>query len=131
MYRPVPDETLKSVVDAKQLHAAYLDAKREAKRNAPKLTWESRGEFQYLISTLHSHGTKIRKSLGPRTAETEAIYETRSERRALAMERWAGLQQQYARQVRINLPAPSSPPMAKWGRWKPSILEHSSFSSIG
>jgi len=102
MYTPVPDERLKSLVDAHQLYESYLSALREMERNASKLAWERRGSSEYLISSRHLHGKLIKKSLGKRSEHTEAVYEIRIQRRAEAIERLEGLALAYQRQIRIN-----------------------------
>ena len=102
MFYPIPEQSLKPVQDARQLFVSYQDAKLEAQRNASKLVWEKRGVTEYLISVRNSHGQRVRKSLGPRNADTESIFSIRNEARELALAHWSHMQKAYARQVNIN-----------------------------
>lgn len=85
---------LRLMVDLQQTYEAYREARRNAVRYAGGLGWKNVGGREYLVKILNRRGAN--KSLGPRSPETEALYEEFVAGKARAKEREASL----ARSVR-------------------------------
>lgn len=73
MYRELTNEQARQSIDAEQVFSAYRDVERElADRFYGTMNWRAVNEADYLYR-IRGH---VAKSLGPRSAETEAIYES-------------------------------------------------------
>jgi hypothetical protein len=101
-YAPVPDEKLKQIIDAQQLYASYRAARTEAERYRARLSWQKVGKVEYLVSTRHDRGLRVKKSLGPRSGATEALYTAHSAQLQASTERYDELARKMERQVRLN-----------------------------
>ena len=77
------------VVDAKQTYEAYRDALRALESYAGGLGWKRVGDRDYLVKTINRRGGT--KSMGPRSVQTEKIYEEFVAGKARAKERLEGL----------------------------------------
>ncbi len=98
----VPEDKLKHIVDAQQLHTAYRAAFQEAKRYQGRLNWESANGTEYLVSTRYDYGVRQRKSLGPRSDHTEEILRFYTERSAACRKLLDALTAKLEKQVKIN-----------------------------
>lgn len=88
-YSELSQNQLRVSVDLRQTYGAYREARRNADRYAGGLGWKSVGGREYLIKVLNRRGGT--RSLGPRTAETEALYADFVAGKARAKEREASL----------------------------------------
>lgn len=76
-------------IDLAQTYEAYRDAKQRAAKYAGGFSWKTVHGREYLIKVLNRNGAT--KSFGPRSAETEAIYNDFVAGKARAKEREASL----------------------------------------
>ena len=67
------DGAKRQYIDAKSTFQAWEDARKAAKEVRGGMYWKRAGQTDYLIRTSPANA---QKSLGPRTAETEAIYDS-------------------------------------------------------
>lgn len=92
-------------VDLRQTYEAFRDARHIAARYAGGMGWKHVGGHDYLIKTFNRRGGT--RSLGPRSADTEAIYQEFVAGKARAQEREATLKrsvQEFAGMARgVNL----------------------------
>ena len=102
LFNEVPEDKLKHIIDAQQLHTAYRAAFQEAKRYQGRLNWESANGTEYLVSTRYDYGVRQRKSLGPRSDHTEEILRFHTERSAACRKLLEALTAKLEKQVKIN-----------------------------
>lgn len=96
---PLADDAQRQYVDARSSYTAWEDARKEAQAVRGGMYWKKQGVGEYLIRT----GTRnTQKSLGPRSADTEAIYTRFVERKSVAEQRLAELNETMTRQQRMN-----------------------------
>ena len=72
-FLPISDNAARQAIDAATIWVAYLEASAAAKPYASGMYWKKEGAYEYLVKTLS--GNKQQR-LGPRSAETEPIFET-------------------------------------------------------
>jgi hypothetical protein len=98
-----PGDAMRQYIDAVATFEAYEDAQAEAAQVRGGMYWHkgpvSAPDEAYLVRT-SAAGSE--KSLGPRTAQTEALYQRFQQRKALAEERLAGLKAALAKHKRMN-----------------------------
>lgn len=71
-YSELSQNKLRVSIDLQQTFEAYREARRNAERYAGGLSWKNVAGHEYLIKVLNRRGST--RSLGPRSADTEAIY---------------------------------------------------------
>lgn len=86
-------------IDAQSLFTALEDAKKEAAQVRGGMHWKQQQGYEYLI---RSSARNSQKSLGPRSEETEAIYEKFTERKARVEARVKALKAELKRHQRMN-----------------------------
>lgn len=98
-----PSDAMRQYIDAVATFEAYEDALAEAAQVRGGMYWHkgppSAPDDTYLVRTSASGSEK---SLGPRSPETEAIYESFRRRKEMAEERRAGLKEALAKHKRMN-----------------------------
>lgn len=72
-WREINEDAARQYIDARSAFTAYEEARREAAELRGGMYWKSQGQSDYLIRTSISNS---QKSLGPRSAKTEAIYQS-------------------------------------------------------
>lgn len=98
-FKELDNEARRRLIDVQQrnetLRAAQGDQRR---RFAGSMTWKDRGGRDYL----YRRHRRVEKSLGPRSAETEAIYTAYSQGKALVGQRAEGLRKTLEGMARVN-----------------------------
>lgn len=87
-FLPISDNAARQAIDAATIWAAYLEARAAAKPYASGMYWKKEGAYEYLVKTLA--GNKQQR-LGPRSAETEHIFETFHSRKKTTEDRLSSL----------------------------------------
>ena len=113
----LPDDVMRQYIDASAAFSACEEALAESARVRGGMYWHkgppSAPDQSYLVRTSSSGGEK---SLGPRSAETEQLYQAFVERKNAAGMRLAGLRDAIARHRRMNR-------ALRVGRVEPIIVE--------
>jgi hypothetical protein len=94
----IGDDARRQYIDARATFEAWEAAKKEAAAVRGGMRWKNVRDTDYLIRTVGRSDT----SLGPKSPETNAMYERFQGRKAMAEERMAGLEKQLARQRKLN-----------------------------
>ncbi len=89
----------KQYIDAETVFLALRDAQKTAATVRGSMLWRTVGARSYLIRT---HADNSQKSLGPRSDETQAIFDRFMARKKLVEERLAGLRKAAALHERLN-----------------------------
>ena len=93
------DDAKRQYIDAKTVFEAWETARNTASNVRGGMYWRRTRKIEYLIRTSWSNA---QKSLGPRTAETEAIYNKFFEMKNSAEARQASLRQALNRHQKLN-----------------------------
>lgn len=93
------DDAKRQYIDAKSTFQAWEDARKAAREVRGGMYWKRAGQTDYLIRTSTSNA---QKSLGPRTAETEAIHDGFFARKSAAEKREADLRNRVKLNQRLN-----------------------------
>lgn len=93
------DDAKRQYVDAKTVFEAWETAHKAASTVRGGMYWRRTGQTEYLIRTSRSN---TQKSLGPRTAETEAVYNKFFEMKNSAEARQSSLRQTLNRHQKLN-----------------------------
>lgn len=97
------DDAMRQYIDASAAFSAYEEALAEAAQVRGGMYWHkgppSAPDRSYLVRTSSAGGEK---SLGPRSAETERIYQVFLERKTASGTRLAGLKEAVAKHKRMN-----------------------------
>ena len=93
------EDAARQYINARSVFTAYEEARQEAAEVRGGMYWKPQGQTDYLIRTSIKNS---QKSLGPRSAETEAIYKKFTTRKTMAEQRLAGLSAEMIRQQRMN-----------------------------
>ncbi|MFZ2854077.1 MAG: GSU2403 family nucleotidyltransferase fold protein [Rhodocyclaceae bacterium] len=93
------DDAKRQYIDARTVFQAWEDARKVAKEVTGGMYWKHAGETDYLIRTSTKNS---QKSLGPRSAETEAIYTRFFTRKTTAEDREKSLREMLKRHQRLN-----------------------------
>ncbi len=99
-YREFSSNQQRVLIDAGQIHEAYVAASRRLQSYPLSMYWKSVSGHEYLIKALNREGAV--KSLGRRTPETEQIFAEFQSGKAAAKQDFAELQSRYDEQARIN-----------------------------
>jgi hypothetical protein len=99
----LPDDVMRQYIDASAALSAYEEALAESAQVRGGMYWHkgppSAPDHSYLVRTSSTGGEK---SLGPRSAETERLYQAFLERKNAAGTRLAGLKEAVAKHKRMN-----------------------------
>lgn len=98
--RPLEHQQQLFMVESEQLYRAWIDALRRARAYRYGMRWTRTKGRQYLVRLHDARGNG--KSLGPRSADTEAVFEAFVEGRARARERLQALTRSLKNQARLN-----------------------------
>lgn len=93
------DDAKRQYIDAKTVFEAWEAAHKAASNVRGGMYWRRTGQIEYLIRTSRSNA---QKSLGPRTAETEAMYNKFFETKNSAEARQSSLRQALNRHQKLN-----------------------------
>ncbi|HSW17322.1 MAG TPA: GSU2403 family nucleotidyltransferase fold protein [Ramlibacter sp.] len=94
------DETqLRELVNARATWRALTDARREAQQVHGSMVWKAVKGRDYLV---RKSAAGSQKSLGPRTAETEAMYQSFQGRKERAQTRLKAMKQRLEQQRKLN-----------------------------
>lgn len=94
-----PEDASRQYIDAVSVFTAHEEARLEESSVRGSMFWKAQDGAEYLI---RSSAKSSQKSLGKRTAETEAIYASFHTRKAAAKERVAALEKRLESMQRIN-----------------------------
>ncbi|WP_051690571.1 MULTISPECIES: GSU2403 family nucleotidyltransferase fold protein [Acidithiobacillus] len=97
-YIRIDNEQRRAAIDHGQLFAAYLDALRDRRQYRGGMSWQKVGDKEYLV---RSEGNSIKKSLGPRSPETEQVLSDFAQKKHAIEERLSGLKDRLNRQSAI------------------------------
>lgn len=100
LYRELSTGQLRTIVDTRQLFEAWTESLEQVRRLRGGMHWKTVAGKQYLFRTRGRQG--YGKSLGPRTPETERIFDHFKQRKAEAEERERSLRHRLAEQARYN-----------------------------
>lgn len=95
----ISEDAARQYINARSVFTAYEEACQEAVEVRGGMYWKSQGQTSYLIRTSIKNS---QKSLGPRSAETEAIFQQFTTRKTMAEQRLAGLSTEMICQQRMN-----------------------------
>lgn len=95
----ISEDAARQYINVRSVFTAYEEACQEAAEVCGGMYWKSQGQTGYLIRTSIKNS---QKSLGPRSAETEAIFQQFTTRKTMAEQRLAGLSTEMIRQQRMN-----------------------------
>lgn len=95
----IGNDARRQFIDAQTVFAAWEAAGKSAAEVRGGMYWKAQGKSEYLIRTSPSNA---QKSLGARSAETEAMWQRFVERKALLEARVADLAAELVRQQRMN-----------------------------
>lgn len=98
-WHEISEDATRQYIDAKSVFAAHEKACQEAAEVRGGMYWKHHGQTSYLIRT---SARNSQKSLGPRSAETEAIYQKFTARKADAEQRLTDLSIELVRHQRMN-----------------------------
>jgi len=93
------DDAKRQYIDARTVFQAWEAARQTAREVSGGMYWRRTGATEYLIRTSRSNA---QKSLGPRSAETEAIYDKFFERKNSAESRQSSLRRALNRHQKLN-----------------------------
>ena len=96
-------EQSRIVVSAIQLYQSFLELREERRAYRGGLHWKKVGSREYLVKTLDRAGHQ--QSLGPRSAQSEEIWRTFTERKGDLAERLRSHQEELRRQARFCVAA--------------------------
>jgi len=99
MWLELSQDAQRQFVDAQSAFVAYEDALRDAEQVRGGIHWKTQGSYEYLIRTTVGN---VQKSLGPRSPETEQIYEKFVARKLAAEQRLASLRDVLERNQKLN-----------------------------
>ncbi|MGY6708725.1 MAG: GSU2403 family nucleotidyltransferase fold protein [Rhizobiaceae bacterium] len=95
----ITDSERRQLIDTRQVYEAWLAADHDSRRRyAGSMRWAKRSEREYLLRKISNREV----SLGPRSAETEAIYSAFTEGRQDVRNRLAALSAQLNKLAAIN-----------------------------
>lgn len=94
----IGNDSRRQYIDARATFEAWEAARRQLVTVRANLRWKTVKGTEYLVSA----SGRTEKSLGARSPETEQIYAGLVARKAIAVERLAGLEKQMARQQKLN-----------------------------
>ena len=97
--QPLPANAIRQYINAKQAFTALRDAEREAKQFRGGMFWREVKGHRYLIRTTTR---SAQTSLGPKNAQTEAIFDKFTQGKKVVGERRAGLIKALAMNQRLN-----------------------------
>jgi hypothetical protein len=95
----IGNDARRQYIDAKSVFSSWEESVRNAAEVRGGMYWKRQGKGEYLIRT---SAANAQKSLGPRSPETEAIFEKFSARKAEAETRLSSLQAELVRHQRMN-----------------------------
>ncbi len=95
----IGNDARRQFIDAQTVFTAWEAATKSAAEVRGGMYWKAQGKSEYLIRTSPSNA---QKSLGPRSAETESVYQRFVERKAPLEARVADLAAELVRQQRMN-----------------------------
>jgi hypothetical protein len=95
----IGDDARRQYIDARSAFVAWEDARRAAAEVRGGMYWKREGQTDYLIRT---STTNAQRSLGPRSTETEAMYNSFRARKTSAERREADLAAVLERHQRMN-----------------------------
>lgn len=90
-YQELSLNQLRVAIDLRQTYEAYREARRNAAKYAGGMAWKKVAGHEYLVKVINRRGGT--KSLGPRSPETEVVYQEFVAGKARAKEREAALAQ--------------------------------------
>ncbi|RYF69387.1 MAG: hypothetical protein EOO22_16190, partial [Comamonadaceae bacterium] len=99
LWRELGDLQKRQYIDAESVFGALRDAEKAAREVRGSMLWRTVKGKSYLIRT---NVDNSQKSLGPRSAETEAIYDRFMARKQMSAERLAGLRESLQLQQKLN-----------------------------
>lgn len=98
-WHELSDLQKKQYIDAESVFMALRDAEKTAQTVRGSMLWRQVSGKTYLIRT---HADNSQKSLGPRSADTEAVYDKFMARKKMSGERVAGLRQALQLHQKLN-----------------------------
>lgn len=97
-YKLIDHEQRRAAIDHAQLFEAYMDTLRESRQYRGGMAWQQSGSKEYLVRSMDN---RVKKSLGPRSPETERVLSDFMEKKRNVEERLNGLRDRLGRQSRI------------------------------
>ncbi|QKV54722.1 GSU2403 family nucleotidyltransferase fold protein [Comamonas antarctica] len=70
-HQPIPDSAALQIINSTTIYEEYLRAQQKAQHLKGGMYWKKQGPYEYLVRTSVDN---LQRRLGPRTSETEAIY---------------------------------------------------------
>ena len=98
-FTEMSNEQRRIFIDAAQLHESYMDAFQKARSYRGGMHWKKAKGKEYLFRSLDRFGHG--KSLGPRSSETEGIYESFHENKRRLKEKLGSLKMKLAEHARL------------------------------
>ena len=95
----ISEDAARQYIDARSVFTAFEEATQAAVEVRGGMYWKAQGRTDYLIRTSTRNS---QKSLGPRSAETETIYQKFTVRKTEAEQRLADLSTELVRHQRMN-----------------------------
>jgi len=98
-YIPLSDNTARQVIDSTTLFEEFAGVTAEACRYSGGMYWSRKGEHEYLVKTLADNR---QRPLGPRSAQTQRVYEEFTTRKRALAERQRSLRAALTEAERLN-----------------------------
>ncbi len=98
-YLPLTDNAARQVIDASTIFAEWRRAEKEARGYEGGMYWKRQGEYEYLVKTSPNNR---QSRIGPRSAQTEAVFKDFTARKAVTQTRLKSLQQALTETGRLN-----------------------------
>lgn len=98
-YLPLSDNAARQAIDSSVVFSEFCRTKAEASKYVGGMYWKTQGLYEYLVKT---SGGNRQKRIGPRSPETEQVYEAFISGRAEIKARLADLQAAVIEAERVN-----------------------------
>lgn len=98
-YLPLPDNAARQVIDAMTVFVEHRRVQAEAAKYTGGMYWKRQDEYEYLVKTFPDNR---QKTLGPRSAETERVHASFTQRKRETESRLKSLRETLNEAVRLN-----------------------------
>lgn len=98
-YLPLSDNAARQAIDSSTVFEEFCRTKAEALKYAGGMYWKAQGPYEYLVKT---YAGNRQKRIGPRSPETEQVYEAFTSKKAEIEARLADLQAAVVEAERLN-----------------------------
>jgi hypothetical protein len=98
-YIPLSDNAARQTIDSATIFEEFLRVEKQARNYAGGMYWKRQGEYEYLVKTNRANR---QTRIGPRSPETEAVYQSFTEHKRNVESRLKSLRQALTEAERLN-----------------------------